>query len=235
MDGSALPDPRRALYSVLVRDAAGEQQFRLGTAWALSPKRLVTSAAVVIAIEELQESGLTAIVTPAGGTRGIQVTATRVHPEYRQAHLDHAYASQAGCDVGVLNVDERLEHVLALLFGKPPVADAPCLLMGLSFGLDAYRASNSVPAGNVEKHTGRAAPGQDRENDAWNLTLDHEGDVSRQNWSGSPVLNQAGQVVGVYSRSRNSADDERHGKGDRSPLHAVTSVGRLRDILPDLK
>src|SRR5262245_26150975 len=79
------PDVRRALYSVLVSDSTGEARFRLGTAWAVAPKRLVTSGAVVMAVEELQKSGMSAVVARAGDADGLRIAGLHVHPAYRRA------------------------------------------------------------------------------------------------------------------------------------------------------
>ena len=59
--------------------------------------RLVTSAAVALAIEDLQKAGLTAVLAPAGGANEIGVTGIRVHPAYRQA-FDEAGAARAQLD-----------------------------------------------------------------------------------------------------------------------------------------
>ncbi|MGE5192353.1 MAG: FHA domain-containing protein [Deltaproteobacteria bacterium] len=268
---ASLTDPQRFLYAVLVQDAAGEQQFRLGTAWAVSPRRLVTSGAVVLAIEELQKSGLTAKVSPAKGAARIKITGLRVHPGYRQAfqdaaaareqletaraartsskqrkptgnspdgdiesarsRLDRAYAAQAQCDVGVLNVDQPLLHLLTPSFTMPVGAGERLRLAGLPFPVDDYRAPEAEPADRVEQFTFNVAAG---DRDASQLTLDFEGELARRNWSGSPILNSSGNVVGIYSRPLAGRDDDKSDDEGRV-THAVTPVARLREIAPDLQ
>ena len=79
-------DVRRSLYTVLSkRDAEKRRYFRLGTAWAVAPRCLVTSGAVIMAIEELQQSDLRVRVSPAGEMQELRVVGMRVHPIYRQA------------------------------------------------------------------------------------------------------------------------------------------------------
>lgn len=273
-DPTALPDAPSALYAVLVRDGANRRQFRLGTAWAVAPRQLVTSGAVVMAIEELQKSGLTAVVVPAGEVQQIRVTGMRVHPVYRQAVQDasaarqklekadpadesadgretedspddpaqspretlaRAYSSQADFDVGVLGVNNRLEHLLKPLFSAPWQAEARCVLAGLPFKVDEYEATDPGPANRMEQHAGSAAPGTEGKSDGLRLTLDLSGDVGGRNWSGSPVLNRAGAVVGVYSRPLEDATGRDSRDADRRTSHAVTPIDRLREIAPDLK
>jgi hypothetical protein len=271
---AALTDPQRFLYAVLVRDAAGEQQFRLGTAWAVSPRRVVTSGAVAMAIEELQKSGLTAVVAPAGKAAAIKVTGMRVHPAYRQgfqdaaaaraqlepakaaaasakkrkptgdfsandgpsakARLDRGYASQAEYDVGILDVEQTLTHLLMPSFTGPVVAEEQLRLVGLPFPADAYRVTETVPTDRVEKFAFAIAGGEDGKVDPLHLTLDFSGELAGRNWSGSPILNAAGHVVGVYSRPLATPDDGKSPAEVRLS-HAVTPIARLRDIAPDLQ
>jgi hypothetical protein len=267
-------DLQRFLYAVLVQDAAGEQQFRLGTAWVVSPRRLATSGAIVMAIEELQKSGLTASVSPATGAAPIKLTGTRAHPAYRQAfqeaatareqletakaarnssknrkasgnltekgvelalaRLGRAYMAQADCDVGVLNVDQPLLHLLTPSFSAPVAADERLRLAGLPFLADDYRAAEPAPADRVEQYTFTIAPGAGGKLDPSHLTLDFSGDLARRNWSGSPILNSTGQVVGIYSRPLAGQDDDKSGEEGRIS-HAVAPIVRLREIAPDLQ
>jgi hypothetical protein len=273
VETKATPDLRRALYSVLISDSAGGERFRLGTAWAVGPRRLATSGAVVMAVEELQKSGMSAVVSRAGETKENHVTGIHAHPAYRRAfeeasvareelekarganapskkvgrsddsrsdiaqvardRLDGAYDAQADCDVGLLDVDQTLETTLTPLFGALPSERFQCKLAGLPFAVDQYRASEPGPADRVQQFTFNIAPGAGDDRDA-HLILAFSGDLARRNWSGSPILNSAGRVVGVYSRPLPASDDA-SGESDRPISHAVTPIARLREMAPELK
>jgi hypothetical protein len=261
----------RCLYAVLVRDSASKRYFRLGTAWAAAPGYLVTSGAVVMAIEELQQAGLSAIVSPAEGKQEIRVVAMRVHPVYRQAAADvaaarklapeaseapgaveeqkpnepqddqiqsaheklaHAYSSQATFDLGILQPAERLADVLtrasARLEGPP---EGQFVLSGFPFKIDDYRTMAVSTPARPDQCAGNPASGIPGGNDDLRLMLEFSGDLRNHNWSGSPVFNHAGEVVGVYSRlvTRSAAD------GAGPPAHAVARIARLLEFAADLK
>jgi len=90
--GPRVIDVRRALYTVLARNAEKTRYFRLGTAWAIAPRCLVTSGAVIMAVEELQQADLKVIVSPAGAMQEVRVVGIRVHPHYRQGLKDAVLA-----------------------------------------------------------------------------------------------------------------------------------------------
>jgi hypothetical protein len=271
----AAPDVRRALYSVIVSGATGEARFRLGTAWAVAPKRLVTSGAVVMAIEELQKSGMSAVVSREGDSGGERVAGLHVHPAYRRAfeealvarqeiekarladkpsnkgprsdvsssdavtgareRLDSAYAAQADCDVGLLDVDQTLDTLLTPLSGKLPADPFQCKLAGLPFPVDQYRASEPGPADRVQQFSFNINPGAAGSSDGAHLILQFGGVLARRNWSGSPILNPAGRVIGVYSRPLPALDGDTDAESDRPVSHAVTPIARLREMAPELK
>jgi hypothetical protein len=271
----AAPDVRRALYSVIVTDGTGEARFRLGTAWAVAPKRLVTSGAVVMAIEELQKAGMSAVVTREGEANGERVAGLHVHPAYRRAfeeslvarqeiekarladkpskkgprsdvsssdamtgareRLDSAYAAQAECDIGLLDVDQTLGALLTPFSGKLPSDPFQCKLAGLPFPVDQYRASEPGPADRVQQFSFNINPGAEGSGDAAHLILRFGGVLARRNWSGSPILNPAGRVIGVYSRPLPGLDGDTDAESDRPVSHAVTPIARLREIAPEFK
>src|SRR5262245_6528252 len=270
----AAPDVRRALYSVLVSDPTGEARFRLGTAWAVAPKRLVTSGAVVMAVEELQKAGMSAVVARAGDAEGLRVTGLHVHPAYRRAFeeaavarqaigkarladkpsnkgprsdvarsdapaaaresLDSAYESQADCDVGLVDVEQLLETTLPPASGALPTETFQCKLAGLPFSVDQYRATEPGPTDRVQQFSFNINPG-DGSGDGAHLILQFGGVLARRNWSGSPILNSAGRVIGIYSRPLPDSDSDTGAESDRPVSHAVTSIARLMEMAPELK
>jgi hypothetical protein len=272
---AAFSNPEQFLYTVVVRDADEEQPFRLGTAWAVAAQRLVTSAAVALAIEDLQTAGLTVVVARADGANEISVTGIRVHPAYRQAfdeagaarvqldaarpdppsskkrkpaegapadetktaqaRLDRAYAAQAQNDIGVLEVEQRLLHLLKPSFVAPVTAGERLRLAGLPFPVDDYRAAEAGAAGRIEQYSFTLAPGTGGKFDPRNLTLDFSGALAHRNWSGSPILNAAGKVVAVYSRPLTAGGGSPDADTGGTTSHAITPIARLRDIAPELQ
>jgi pSer/pThr/pTyr-binding forkhead associated (FHA) protein len=92
-DGASRPavaslavDAAAALYCILVSDAEGKETYRVGTAWAISPQTLVTTAAVVKATQTLQADRFPKALaySPASGAK-IPITRMQAHPRYEEA------------------------------------------------------------------------------------------------------------------------------------------------------
>lgn len=64
------------------------QTFQLGTAWAISKRRLVTSAAIVTGVRDLQNKLPLVTVFQPGLKLDAQVVSSRVHPQYEPAWRD---------------------------------------------------------------------------------------------------------------------------------------------------
>jgi hypothetical protein len=79
-------DAAAALYCILVSDAEGKETYRVGTAWAVSPQTLVTTAAVVQAAQILQADRFPKAFaySPASGAK-IPITRMQAHPRYEEA------------------------------------------------------------------------------------------------------------------------------------------------------
>lgn len=73
------------IYVVFARRPGADEYFRLGTAWAVSRKALVTSGAIAIAAEDLQKEGLTIIVSQPGLDSPLEIKKARPNPAYRHA------------------------------------------------------------------------------------------------------------------------------------------------------
>ncbi len=108
-DRVSTDDLQHALFWVTVSDPEGDEVYRLGTAWAVAPRTLVTSASVIAAAESLNSDGYPTnrLVSPTGA-RSLAIHSTRVHREFTIA----AQAAQA----------VRLEHdrLLASLEASAP-------------------------------------------------------------------------------------------------------------------
>jgi hypothetical protein len=265
-------DAERCLYTVLAVDSDRQRQFRLGTAWAASPRLVVTSAAVIMGIEELQRSGLRAAVSPAGAMREIRVRGMRVNPLYRQAvarasairgekdtvpvsppsafgappvgprgnvlnnnpqamrqMLNDVCWTQVRFDIGVLELDEAVADVLPVPAGPSPSRpDDPLVMAGLPFKLDEISPADLASASRPERFSGLTSPGSSTAGSFFHLEFASE--LEDRNWSGSPILNEAGQVVGVYSRSTTAFE----GAAPGPATHAIVSTLMLRELAADL-
>lgn len=70
-----------SIYAVLVASEDRQQVYQVGTAWAVSPQRLVTSGAVVLAVERLRQNlGIVMIRHP--GSKTDYFVAERAHPKF---------------------------------------------------------------------------------------------------------------------------------------------------------
>jgi hypothetical protein len=76
---------RDSLYSVTLKAPGHDQTYRLGTAGAISPTSLVTSAAIAIELENAKDTLPAVFVRSADTLHEYEVTATKVHPAYRTA------------------------------------------------------------------------------------------------------------------------------------------------------
>ena len=85
--------PTDALFLVLVGGEDGKF-FRVGTAWAVAPHTLVSSASVVMRMRDLQERFPQAVVVGAARNEKISIVRTKVHPQYVLAATDCDKAEQ---------------------------------------------------------------------------------------------------------------------------------------------
>jgi hypothetical protein len=269
---SAAVEAERCLYTVLAVDSDRQRNFRVGTAWAASPRLVVTSAAVIMGIEELQRSGLRAAVSPAGTMREIRVRGMRINPLYRQAvaragairdgketqpaappsplgrppvaprgsvfpnnpqatrqMLNDACWTQVRFDIGVLELDEAVGDVLPVPAGPTPSRpEDPLVMAGLPFKLDDISPADLASASRPERFSGLTSPGSSTAGTFFHLEFANE--LEDRNWSGSPILNEAGLVVGVYSRSTSAFEGAPPGPA----THAIVSTLMLREFAADL-
>lgn len=72
-----------SVYAVLIASDDRQQVYQIGTAWAVSPQQLVTSSAIVRAIESLRSSlGIVMVRHPT--TKKDYFVAERVHPKFAE-------------------------------------------------------------------------------------------------------------------------------------------------------
>ncbi len=72
-----------SVYAVLVASEDRQQVYQVGTAWAVSPQQLVTSGAVVQAIESLR-SNLDVVMVRHPATKSDFFVSERVHPKFSE-------------------------------------------------------------------------------------------------------------------------------------------------------
>ena len=70
-----------SVYAVLVASEDRQQVYQVGTAWAVSPQRLVTAGAVVLAVEKLRQN-LGAVLVRHPATKSDFFVAERAHPKF---------------------------------------------------------------------------------------------------------------------------------------------------------
>lgn len=85
------PDPNRALYAIVVKYPGG-QMYQLGTAFAVSPHRVVTVASAIKSAKQLisREPGSLAVLISPETKREISLdfSKTKVHPEFERASAE---------------------------------------------------------------------------------------------------------------------------------------------------
>jgi len=78
-------DPANSLYCLTIGDLRDTQRYRLGTACAIDTHRLLSSASIVSAAEQLAERFPKLAAVSADGTATLQVRSKVVHPEFAKA------------------------------------------------------------------------------------------------------------------------------------------------------
>lgn len=92
-----------SVYAVLIASEDRQQVYQIGTAWAVSPQRLVTSAAVVQAVEKLRPV-LGAVLVRHPATKSDFFVAERAHPKFIELT---AHANELQSQIGEL--DQQLD------------------------------------------------------------------------------------------------------------------------------
>lgn len=265
-----------ALYLVLLQHPDQPQVYQLGTAWAVAPRQLVTSGAIVQAVETLRETLPRAFLRSPGVSREFAIVGLRKHPEYRRAvdaeaaaraeadalrtELEQAEPSdqdaltaklvaaeerryqalerQVHFDLGILEVDRDLPHQLssAPLAPDSPRVGARLTLHGLPFPMreiladpDTLTPPMSVPATVVLR---QLLPDS---REPARLLVRTQRDLAGENWSGSPVVNAAGRVVGIYSRPTPPPfNEDETPQVPTVPTHDIAEIARLREFAAEI-
>jgi hypothetical protein len=113
-----------------------------------------------------------------------------------------ALERQVDCDLAVLEIEGESAHALPVggAGGTALKAGNKIMLHGVPFRQEDYLADpdSVVPSVAVAGSVFVAPKGNDRSPRRWVLRCSK--DFGTENWSGAPVLDSRGQVMGVYSR-----------------------------------
>ena len=246
-----LLDSMDSIYAVVIEDQVKKRARQVGTAWAASERHLVTSATVARLIEEARQQNRIIYALHPTSARKVQIAAIRMHTNYRQAAraVDQAIEkrnekkqvssqkAQVRFDLAVLNVSpsDRLESFLPFVTGPVKNSkDAKFSMVGLPFEKPDPKVD--VPPGELcvlKERTARkplsAVPLQNKDH---SLTIQFTWNDEDPNWSGSPVLNQDNEVIGVYTQLLASKTPEiKKGR----PESAVVWLGFLREFAADVQ
>jgi hypothetical protein len=262
-------DPRQAVFRLEMQAVDGKL-VQLGTAWAVGPRRLVTTGDAARGIALNQEFFPTALARHSLTHESIEITKITLHPQYEAAasRLDQAVrrieqlksdyeetkdpserreledlarqkdqaallAAEEAVNVNVAVLDIGKDLSGALSWVDAPAASAK---VGQKLTLVGHPLSavdvlvdpdHPVPP---EQRVGRLRhiqPSPDSQvAPRWLVSFDDP--LKEQNWSGSPVLDSNGVVVGVYSRPTPPTP----GSGTGSIVtHDVTVVESLKALL----
>jgi|GEM_PF-2306402 len=259
------------VYLVLLSAPDRDQTYRLGTAWAVGKRRLVTSAAVGQGIQQLQEQLPRIVVRSSGDGTAVEIARVIVHPEYRQiaesvavaqGELDDIQSGLSDAEDSTVDAPARDAEVAKLAAAKEKLLEL--LQQQLDFDLAVLEVDRDLPTSLTETtDTAAIRPGASVkligmpfpveeflvDPEASLSTTTVAGQVQAKvaaedqsvlrwlvkfreakptdNWSGSPVVNSRGEVVGVYSRPTPPAKLD----GDYVPsTHEITTIDRLKEI-----
>lgn len=258
-----------AIYLLMLNAADLDRTNRLGTAWAVAPRQLVTSAVVGEAILNSREDSMTALARNSGLDRPVEITNVTLDPEYRriseevsdtaanlddlleewdeasdeeqksqlspkisdaQKHYLDCYQQLLDCNLAVLSVNQDLSTTLPVSDLKGSVARAGSSVH--LWGFPIHKNDLLVDPDEQQRPLSRTGkidskvPVQGTEIRRWIVRFT---DLSPEEiWSGSPVVNQQGQAIGVYATPTPPVENV---ENYVPTTHQVTAISRLSEIL----
>ncbi len=262
-------DPRRALYRLELRTADRSKTVQLGTAWAVGPRRLVTTGDAARGIplnqefypvalvkhsvtgEEYEVGGMTlhpAYATATGKVDQMALDIKRLLPELERttepddqkkiedelhkldADAITALEETINVNVATLDVAKDLPSSLSIDPVAPLKIGQQLTLMGHPIPRNRALVDPDHPT-PVQQLIGRLQHTDPVTNPAVPLRclMTFDAPQKDQNWSGSPVLNAQGTVIGLYSNPTHPPP------GVASiPIetHDITVIDGVRDWLP---
>lgn len=237
------------IYAVVMEDADKLKKVYLGTAWAASRRHLVTSAMVVMAIEDYQQQGMIASVVQCSSGTSMRIKSSRFHDTYRKAtesveeakeqkdtsRVATERANQVRFDLGVLDVGRTVKLPKKLAsFTEPLDESKESVFVMVGLPVDSKDDSAEPKSGNElkERRCKQPTSGAAPQNKDMELTIQFANDAAGRNWSGSPVLNKDHKVIGVYSQLPASTLS---GGKPIKPEFGVAWIGRLHEFASDVE
>ena len=240
---------QNGVYAVIAEDDEGTRRIRIGTAWAATGRHLVTTASIALAVQEYQQEGLNASVVHPTSQQSIRIENVRTHKMYREGAdsiakaiekgnekmVLLAQAAQVRFDLGVLDIceDGELDNPLPFVARSMKTSkETKFSMVGFPFDkdddfTDAFDVGKLALVGS-KKFTSKQLP----QNKEMALTIQFASDSADRDWSGSPVLNRAHQVIGVYAQL---AEPKMLLSKRTQPERAVVWLGRLHEFAADVE
>ncbi|WP_373652664.1 FHA domain-containing protein [Schlesneria sp. DSM 10557] len=235
-----------SIYAVMVEDPTNQRKRQVGTAWAASPRHLVTSATVARIVEESRQQSRVVYALHPTSERKVQIASVRMHNHYRQAArlVDEAIEknnekkqvqfqkAQVRFDIAVMNVSpaDKLESFLEVAVAPLKNSkEAVFSMVGLPFQ-KPDKVAAVPPSVLRERHSLRPSWNSPLQAKDSSLNIQFPWHEKDPNWAGSPVINAQNQVIGVYAQLPASKTAEsRKGR----PEAVVVWVGLLREFAQD--
>jgi hypothetical protein len=146
-----------------------------------------------------------------------------------------AYERQASFDLAMLETSGRVPGALLLAEGSSAPPGAKLSLWGVPFALADYLVDperGAVPTRTPASVLMRLKPSNDES--LARLVIKCQDSLAGQNWSGSPVLNSSGRVIGVYSRPTPPPFDDATDR-PAPATHDIVEAGKLHELMADLR
>ncbi|MEM7602702.1 MAG: serine protease, partial [Verrucomicrobiota bacterium] len=228
--GFGLEERRKAVG--LVYAAVGETALScLGTAWGINGNTVVTNAHIAAQAIHLLEKGLAVWIRfPDPSLAPFRVSALHIHPGFEAHMVKVGNKEQAivGCDLAVMEVEGRLPYTLSCLSS----AGADSIQVGDSIHYIGYPSEGLPGDGtNVSAPSPLYKPGT-----ISNLTDFSFGQVSATEArlitfdagiaggaSGSPLMNDRGDVIGVVFAGTMHAFQDAEAKEEQAPAERIAS------------
>ena len=265
---SSAKDLKQALYCLELRTADGRRTVQVGSAWAVAPRRLVTSGDAARAIAKLQINFPSAFARHTESGQEFEIKGMQFHPQYEAAasRLDQARRTineqlEKYKQTMDGEVHKKIEELVHRLDSEIIAAADECVNVNVAtLELDKETAVTLPWVSNPVMKIGQRVTlvGHPLPRDNQLVDPDHpvpvhqvvgglqhteltqrpavparclarfEESLKSQNWSGSPVLNSEGAVLGMYVRNTPPLPG--------APLtsistHDVTVLDGVRDLL----
>lgn len=186
------------------------------------PEYRRATSAVLAAKKELDD--LRTAIEESGETKPSKKTKAQMAAA--QNHLLDALQEQLDCDLAILEVDRDLKDVLPVSAELAAIWPGTSIkLIGFPFSKDERLADPDAPLKSASISGLAQVKVADGDNVKHWLTRFRDA-KPKDNWRGSPVLNAAGQVIGMYCQPSPPTEIR-----DEVPsTHEVTAISRLAEI-----